>query len=286
MSSDSPELANSDTAVGERVSVPVVSPVELGPIRPSDNVRAELVAFLEQDQSRIGEVYRGLQRKLNADQIAAELEVSTSSFVWQYERRIRSLLDGDLPTAPTVAQAVARKFRGMLKTGQWSDACRSYLEHNLIELERRAADESARSAEVQQAKVQTEEAEARNEVGIYVYALPHYLLHPYEPDSGRTLLKVGRSDSDVIRRFREQTRTTALPEEPILLRIYRTEPGGAASVETTFHRLLEAADHHRSVARTAGREWFVTSTRFLDEVARALSLMPVVVNEADVSDDD
>ncbi|WP_458602775.1 hypothetical protein [Rhodococcus ruber] len=286
MSTDGPSAVNSDWGVGDEVLTAASPRAELGPIRPPAEVRTELVAFLEQDASRLGQVYRCLQRGLTADQIASELEVSTSGFVWMYERRIRSLLDGDLPTAPTVAQAVARKFRSMLKIGGWSEACRTYLEHNLVELERRVSDESARSVEVQQAKAQTEEAEARNDVGIYVYALPHYLLHPYEPDSGRTLMKVGRSDSDVIVRFRNQTRTTALPEEPILLRIYRTEPGAAAAAETTFHRLLEAADHHRSVARTAGREWSVTSTRFLDEVARALSLTPVVVNEADVSDDD
>ena len=68
-------------------------------------------------------------------------------------------------------------------------------------------------------------------------------------------MKVGRSDSDIIRRFRAQTRTTALPEEPILLRIYRIDGTAvAAPVEIAFHRLLEAADHTRSVTRTAGRE--------------------------------
>lgn len=44
--------------------------------------------------------------------------------------------------------------------------------------------------------------------------------------------------------------------------------------------MLEAADHSRSVARTAGREWFVTSTRFLDELARVMQLSINVVNEA------
>jgi hypothetical protein len=133
--------------------------------------------------------------------------------------------------------------------------------------------------EDRQAKEQTERAEARNEAGIYVYALPHYVRYPYDPDSGRTLLKVGRSDSDVITRFRNQTRTTALPEEPILLRIYRTDGSATGPVEAQFHRLLEAADHYRSVARSAGREWFLTTTRFLDEVARALNLPTEVVNE-------
>jgi hypothetical protein len=85
-------------------------------------------------------------------------------------------------------------------------------------------------------------------------------------------MKVGRSDSSVIRRFREQTRTTALPEEAILLRIYPTEGTDALQREPQFHELLEAADHARSRARAAGREWFSTSLRFLDAVAGALGL--------------
>lgn len=160
-----------------------------------------------------------------------------------------------------------------------------YLERNLAELERCAGDEAARKAEVEQAKAQTERAESENAPGVYVYALPHYLRYPYEK-GGRTLIKVGRSDSDVIQRFRNQTRTTALPEEPVLLRIYRIEPQSSANAEDRFHRLREAADHHRSVARTAGREWFVTSIRFLHEVAKTLLLPTEVVNEAEISDDE
>jgi hypothetical protein len=257
--------------------------VALGPVRPSAIVRAELVRFLEDDGSRLGEVHRGLGRGLNADQIASELKVSTSNFVWNYSRIIAALTEGDLPTATTVALAAARKVRAMLRLS-WSQDARVYLETNLVELERRANDETARVVEVQRAQEQTVRAEARNETGIYVYALPHYLRYPFDPDTGRTLMKVGRSDSDVIMRFRSQTRTTALPEEPILLRIYRTDSATGA-VESSFHRLLEAADHSRSIARTAGREWFVTSTRFLDEVARVLNLPIEAVNDAEVVDE-
>ena len=131
------------------------------------------------------------------------------------------VLDGNLPTAPTVALAAARRYRTVLKTPGLSAAARSYLQVNLDELERRANDPARLDEEVQRASEQTQQAEARNEVGVYVYALPHYIRHPYDQASGRTLLKVGHSDSDVIVRFRSQTRTTALPEEPILLRIYR-----------------------------------------------------------------
>lgn len=257
---------------------------QLGSVRPSPEARAELVEFIRSDQSRLGEVYLRREQGLTADQIAADLGVASSGFVSNYSRTLRALIDGDLPTAPTLALAAARTFRRLLREGDWSPAAHKYLERNLAELERLASDETARIVEVEQAKAQTERAESENTPGVYVYALSHYLRYPYDK-SGRTQMKVGRSDSDVVQRFRNQTRTTALPEEPILLRIYKTEPQASGEIEICFHRLLEAADHHRTVARAAGREWFVTSTRFLDEVARVLSLPIEVVNEADTVED-
>jgi hypothetical protein len=212
--------------------------------------------------------------------------VTSTSFVWNYDRLARALVEADLPTAPTVALAAARKFRSILRSPRLSPAARSYLETNLAELDRRADNETARLAEDQRAKEQTEAAEARHNSGIYVYALPHYLRYPFESATGRTLMKVGRSDSDVIQRFRNQIRTTALPEEPILLRIYRTADAPSTQAETDFHRLLEAAQHSRSISRTAGREWFLTSTRFLDEIARVLKLSIQIVNDGiDLADD-
>ncbi|MGV0809017.1 GIY-YIG nuclease family protein [Mycolicibacterium setense] len=257
----------------------------LGAIRPSREVQAEVIEFLRNDTTRLGQVFQGRERGLSADEIAAELGVATSGFVSNNTRTIRSLVDGDLTTAPTLALQAARTFRRFLRDHDWSPEAHRYLERNLTELERRASDETARTVEVEQAKAQTERAESENVPGVYVYALPHYLRYPYEKN-GRTLMKVGRSDSDVIQRFMNQTRTTALPEEPILLRIYRTDPQTSAIAEDRFHRLLEAADHQRSVARTAGREWFVTSTRFLDEVAITLALPIEVVNEAEITDDE
>ena len=82
------------------------------------------------------------------------------------------------------------------------------------------------------------------------------------------------SNRDVIRRFRDQIRTTALPEEPVLLRIYESSDpkNSLTEIEKIFHNLLEAADHDRSNARTGGTEWFLTSLKFLDKVAETLSL--------------
>ena len=40
--------------------------LDSGPVQPSDDVRAELVALLETDQSRLGQVYRGVRREFGA----------------------------------------------------------------------------------------------------------------------------------------------------------------------------------------------------------------------------
>jgi hypothetical protein len=114
-------------------------------------------------------------------------------------------------------------------------------------------------------------------VGIYVYTLPHYHNNPMQPSDldpshDRTLMKVGKSDSDVIRRFREQVRITALPEDPRLLRIY-TGVEGKGDVESRFHRLLGAADHRRNRGKAAGSEWFLTSLTFLDALAIDMGLI-------------
>jgi len=161
-----------------------------------------------------------------------------------------------------------------------STATRTVLSERLDALEHDASDPVARASEEQEALTATATAEEHAVPGVYVYSLPHYLRYPYDA-SGRTLLKVGRADQSVIRRFREQVRTTALPEDPVLLRIYVVpEPNECLRVERQFHRLLEAADHDRSTARTGGTEWFLSSVRFLDEIADTLGLDRRVVADA------
>jgi hypothetical protein len=248
------------------------------PAAEPDPDRKELKEYLERDETRLGDVYRGLERGLDADQIAEELGVSTSNFVWNISRIIKALLDRDLPDAPTVALEVARRYRTLLRQ-EWSPSVRERLTKDLELLERRSTDVEALVQETEEARRQTAEAEESETTGIYVYSLPHYLRYPFDPESGRTLLKVGRSDRDVIRRLRDQTRTTALPEEPVLLRIYPTGDRETAVVESRIHKALRAFDHDRAVERMAGREWFLTTTQALDAVADLLGLGRITVND-------
>jgi len=217
---------------------------------PVPSPREELEAFLQSDPTRLGDVYRGLKAGKDADEIARDLDVQTSNFVWNYSRIIDALLDRNLPTAPVVARQVASRYRAMLKKQQWSQTVGERLAADLAVVEAVATDAEAQAEEAIAAQKQTKAVEERGKVGIYAYGLPHYLRYPYDPDTQRTLLKVGHSDRDVMQRMQAQTRTTALPEEPVLLRVYPTEEHASADIESKFHKTLRALI-------TAGqpREW-------------------------------
>lgn len=242
------------------------------PVIPSPEVKEELVGILRDDDTLLGEIFRRLEAGESPAEIQAARGADRPNFVWSYNRAIRAWLEGDLPTAPSVSQSVARSFRRLLRTSNLSSEAERVARENLAILNLRAVDQVARVVEDQEARDKTVEAEAQAIPGIYVYALPHYLNFPYDPESGHTLLKVGRSDRSVIQRFRDQTRTTALPEDPVLLRVYEAAGDDALRMEREFHDFLEAADHTRSSARTGGTEWFLTSLRFLDKIAASLGL--------------
>ncbi|WP_026422383.1 GIY-YIG nuclease family protein [Actinokineospora inagensis] len=247
--------------------------------RPPQSVHDELRSYLEQDESRLGDVYRGQQAGQSPDEIAAALNVATSNFVWNYTQIIKALLEGRIPGKPSMAMQVARRLRAIAKQHHLTEPTRVYLSARLAVLELQADDVPAREAEDEQALRFSTTAESRKETGVYVYALPHYLRYPYDPATGHTLLKVGRSARDIMERVQAQGRTTALPEDPILLRIYRAGAHSPEDLEKKFHYLLKSADHSLNVSRVAGKEWFLTTTRFLDAIARTLEVEIVVVND-------
>jgi hypothetical protein len=139
-----------DVPVGE-VSEPIA------PIEPTPAVRAELAAYLQHDSSALGDVWRRTVAGETPDQIQAARGTSRSTSVWSFNRLAAALLEGDLPTAPTVALACARKFRRILATTSLSRETVQTLTVNLHELERRSGDNLAREAEERQALRSTSE---------------------------------------------------------------------------------------------------------------------------------
>ena len=239
--------------------------------------KAEVCAILEADDSLLGRVWRGDQEGMTPEDHAQAAGVKSAGFVYNYRRTIQALIDGNPPTSPSISQNVARVARTWLRHKDLS----ADLRRDLIELEAeassRAEDRSAQAIEEQAAIKASVEAESSIESGVYVYTLPHYLRHRFDSETGRTLYKVGHSSSDAYYRASSQGRLTALPEDPILLRIYPTE--SSAEIERRFHVWLDSADHAGPRTRRAGREWFLTSLKFLDQIAQSEGLEIRAFNE-------
>ena len=144
-------------------------------------------------------------------------------------------------------------------------------------------DSQAAEAESEEAVEKSKAAEAENIPGIYVYTLPHYVRHPYDAKTGRTLLKVGHSSLDALYRATSQARVTSLPEDPWLLRIYPVEASSHAELQ--FHGFLRDADHDGVRGTRTGAEWFLTSPKFLDRIARTLGLEVRVINDFAIDDE-
>ncbi|TYL50026.1 GIY-YIG nuclease family protein [Nocardioides sp. BGMRC 2183] len=247
------------------------------------NRRVEVEQLLAEDDSAMGRQWRMLREGHSVAEVA-EAEGVTTGPVYASDRAARLLLEGEITTSPSVATGHASRLRVWLKTKTLSDQLRAAFEANLLTLEAVAADKTAQDAETAAQVQATEQVEATGRPGIYVYVLPHYQRYPMDPETGRTLLKVGHSAVDAFDRSKRQTRITALPEDPILLRVYPT--ADSAEVERQFHSWLRSADHGRTrPTLRAGSEWFLTSTKFLDRVATSLNLDVIAVNEIDALDD-
>lgn len=105
---------------------------------PSPEVRAELAALIEADQSRLGDVYRMTARGLTPPQIAQELGVDSSGFVSNNRSIAKALVEGTMPSGPSVAKQVASSVRGLMRKARVSTQARSYVDDLLAALEEAA----------------------------------------------------------------------------------------------------------------------------------------------------
>ncbi|QHK21472.1 hypothetical protein GU243_19190 [Pseudarthrobacter psychrotolerans] len=259
--------------------------------------REELGALLRADTTRLGDVFRGLEDNKSANDIANDLNVSTSGFVGNYKAKIEALLDGVVP-GPSYLSATGAAARSFLKKnrGALSSAAAALLQGHIYSLEKAydsvISDESpldtwvADSQEEELAETLTRLAHV---AGIYAFSYGWYLESPVDADRGNTLIKVGRSDQ-VGRRLVEHQGyavKTHMPEPVSILRIYTTKPGESQLQEKRFHKLLSTAGHdnpRRTVVRgksEVGKEWFLTNADFLDAIAEACGLKTEYIGMAE-----
>ncbi|GAB3271901.1 hypothetical protein [Kineosporia babensis] len=249
------------------------------------NRAEEVDRLLAIDGSLLGRIHEYDRAGLTPQEMAEREGNATPGFVFNYRAQIAALRDGKVPNSPTLSIQAARKLRAWLKNPRidLSNELRRELQALEAELTEAGENSKAQTREVEEAVDRSRAAESSGTPGIYVYTLPHYLRYPFDPESGRTLLKVGHSGKDAYYRATSQGRLTALPEEPILLRIYPTE-GDSAAVEKDFHSWLADADHAGQRTQRAGSEWFITSTKFLDRVAKTQGLEVKVVTDFEAGD--
>jgi hypothetical protein len=243
---------------------------------------AEVAALLDADETVAGDVWRRLRAGSTPQQIAVEDNVTVGP-VRSFISLHNALLNGTVSPSPSVARGVAGRIRKWLKTKPLSDDLRRALQDQEQSLNAVVNDSQAAEVESEMAVENSRAAEAQSIPGIYVYTLPHYVRHPYDPKTGRTLLKVGHSSVDALYRATSQARVTSLPEDPWLMRVYPVEASSQA--EGQFHSFLRDADHDGVRGTRTGAEWFLTSLKFLDRIASTLGLEVRIINDFAIEDE-
>lgn len=188
-------------------------------------------------------------------------------------------------SARNILQQTSRRITTMLKSDYIKDEAKLYLislkqtitdrfENFTVVLEEQKENEETSN---RLENIITKEKDASIAGYIYVYTFSHYetyfvKISEDELVQDRTYYKVGKTEQNKPEdRITQQTKT-AVPETPLVLRLYEIESGqNVHEIEKAFHDLLDKAGH--SYARSnAGKEWFLTNLEFLDSIASLLKL--------------
>ncbi|MCK0114011.1 GIY-YIG nuclease family protein [Ornithinimicrobium sp. F0845] len=236
-------------------------------------LRQKLHQRLLHASGQLGSVYRAMVAHPDAGptQLLPHTEAANVGAVANRKVVVEAIFEGYEPSGPTVALQAARTVSGLLKA-EAEDDVKNHLADVLTRLQARAGNEQAVEAESAELTAQSAELATALEQasGVYVYTYPHYYRHPYIAGTERRMLKVGRTTNKAWGRVISQARQTGMPEDPLLLRVYTTED--PVSVEKTYHMMLDAAGHDRSIGAAVGKEWFVTTLEFCDAIASVLNL--------------
>lgn len=216
-------------------------------LAPADEIRALIL----EDQSRLGDAFRGLEQGLSAREISEHHNVATAGWVYNSQAVFNAAIEGQFSSSPSMIRSIASTLRSLAKAGRGvlSTEALALLTDRLREAERRVeeaqtSDESTESEEEEQLEREVSKATDRllDIPGIYAFSYGWYIEHPAEDD--RFLIKVGRAES-VGRRIDDYRRgvRTHMPEPLALLRVYGSGERSTVEAERLFHRLLSTAGH-------------------------------------------
>lgn len=256
---------------------------------PEQSYRDEIESALSEDSQRLGDVFRSRRDDANksVQSIAGELGIGTVGPIYSVLNSIETLLQcRRLAGGPTYASQRASMLRSFSRRHAHvlSDTTRQRLLDLATEHDKVARDSEAIAEENAEIEREVESGTQGAEPGIYVYTYPHYMRFPVvsgddDDTNPRTYLKVGMSETDMAQRIKAQI-TTAMPEPPLILRMYAAAGGDLKEIEERLHDHLNAADHNRLHKRGAGREWFLTHLRFIDSTASLLGLHTIHAHDS------
>jgi T5orf172 domain len=250
---------------------------------PSSDVYAEISAALKSNTGALGKVARAMADGVTSPTVMAALGAGANSgHAGNLARVISYIQDGVAPTAPSRAAVAGRSIGGLLRDNPaLSIEAVRYLQALRNQVDSVEKNDEARAGEESQLQEASEELTQTVEKlgGVYVYTFPTYLMVPAKVDPERFWLKIGQTGRVVEKRVMDQLRSTAMPEDPVILRVYtdKQEDSGSAQVdyaalEKKFHQLLMSAGHSKTTSRAGGSEWFATTVEFLDQIALTLEL--------------
>jgi len=247
------------------------------------DVIQEINHALQANEGALGKVARAMAEGVTSPTAMAALGAGANSgHAGNLARSVKYIQDGVPPTAPSRAAVAGRCIGGLLRDNPgFSAEAVSHLNHLRDLVDSVEKDDEARAGEESQLQKASEELTKTVETlgGVYVYTFPTYLKVPEKYDPERFWLKIGQTGRVVEKRVMDQLRSTAMPEDPIILRVYTeniilSEDSSVdyGALEKKFHQLLVSAGHSKTTSRSGGSEWFATTVEFLDQIALTLGL--------------
>jgi hypothetical protein len=254
----------------------------------TESIKFEVRQLLSSDDLLLGAIYRAMAKGIaNALEIAKETGASNRGVVYNYQKMVYAILDGNLPKSASISRNAARSIARLIRDSEnISTETLEYLNTTKALLIENAEAEHAVLNDQESIEVQSKalaQIAATVDNGIYVYSFPTYLHFGTVEDKDSFWLKIGSTKKSVWQRIVEQNRQTSMPEDPKLLRIYHKADMNIDEVEKRFHSTLEAVGHERSAARRtkAGTEWFATTLEAIDAIAELMNLQ---IERYEVSD--
>ena len=267
-------------------------------------VKEEIHKFLLADETNLGQVYKHIKNngwdinEIDSNkkkELAKVLGNKETTQITQIIKKLIYIQNNKLPS-DSYLECVLRTLNRITINNKegFSKETLEYLRRLKENLESKWEEvkDVIDEKKIENIRIETVKKLKINQEGIYVYTLPHYYINPIEKNedededlADKTFFKIGHSSNDVIKRFNEQKRETVIPEDPILLRIYGSKNGeDSKELEAQYHKLIDGADHRRSRGKKAGKEWFLTSLKYLDTITEALSLEILFKYQDEVND--